>query len=82
MIEAVVFDLDGTLVLLPINYEMLFEEFKRIMRIKEVHPVVEVVSKTDRRTRELVFKVWDRAELSAMDNTIIKDEGLKVYKSI
>ena len=29
MIEAVIFDLDGTLVDIPINYERLFEEFKK-----------------------------------------------------
>jgi len=79
VIEAIVFDLDGTLVGFPINYETLFEEFRRIMGVREVHPVVEVVSRTDGKTRELVFNAWDRAELAVASNTLVNEEGMKTY---
>ena len=79
MIEVLVFDLDGTLVRFPIDYETLFEEFRRIMGVREVHPVVEVVSRTDGKTRELVFNAWDRAELAVASNTVVNEEGMKTY---
>jgi len=79
VIEAIVFDLDGTLVRFPIDYETLFEEFRRIMGVCEVHPVVEVVSRTDGKTRELVFNAWDRAELAVASNTVVNEEGMKTY---
>lgn len=80
MIEAVVFDLDGTLVQLPIDYEMLFEEFKRIMRIKEVRPIVDKVSKVDGKTKEVVFKAWDKAELVVLGSVVINEKGMKTYR--
>jgi HAD superfamily hydrolase (TIGR01549 family) len=80
LIEAVVFDLDGTLVHLPIDYESLFREFKRIMRVENVHPVLEVVSKVDAATRGQVFEVWEKAELEASTRMTINREGMKLYE--
>jgi phosphoglycolate phosphatase-like HAD superfamily hydrolase len=80
VIEAVIFDLDGTLVHLPINYEALFNEFKRIMRVPEVRPIVETISKLDGKTRETVFRAWDRAELSATENVTENEEGMGIYR--
>ena len=80
MIEAVVFDLDGTLVRLPIDYEKLFKEFKRIIRVNEVRPVVETVSKVDEKTRARVFRAWDKAELAVSGKITVKEEGMKPYR--
>lgn len=80
MIEAVIFDLDGTLVRLPIDYETLFNEFKRILQVPEVRPIVDTLSKLDGQPREAVFKVWDRAELSAEKNATLNKEGMSLYK--
>lgn len=80
MIEAVVLDLDGTLVQLPIDYEALFEEFKRIMRVNEVRPIVDTVSRVDGNTRAMVFKAWDRAELAIMGKITVNEEGMKIYR--
>lgn len=80
MIEAVVFDFDGTLIQLSIDYEKLFQEFKKIMKVSNLHPLVETVSKLDDRTRKEVFKVWDKAELAALAKMTINDEGIKIYK--
>ncbi len=38
MIEAAIFDLDGTLVDIPIDYHMMLVEFKRILGVDEVRP--------------------------------------------
>lgn len=80
MIEAVVFDLDGTLVHLPIDYVALFKEFKRIMHVDEVRPLVDVVSRADGKTRELVFAAWDRAELAVSGRITVTEEGMKTYR--
>jgi phosphoglycolate phosphatase len=80
VIEAVVFDLDGTLVRLPIDYEALFEEFKRIMCVDEVRPLVDVISRADERTRALVFKAWDKAEAAVSGKITVNEEGRETYR--
>jgi phosphoglycolate phosphatase-like HAD superfamily hydrolase len=80
MIEAVVFDLDGTLVNLPINYEELVGEFKEIMHMENVRPLVDTVSRVDDETRKKVFRAWDKAELAVSAKITVNDEGVKVYR--
>ena len=80
MIEAIVFDLDGTLVRLPIDYERLFEEFRRIMRMEDVRPLVDTVSKVDGKTREHVFRAWEKAELAVLGKVVANEEGMKIYR--
>ncbi|HEX9262575.1 MAG TPA: HAD hydrolase-like protein [Candidatus Bathyarchaeia archaeon] len=82
MIEAVAFDLDGTLVRLPIDYEMLFEEFKKIMRLTEVRPLVDTISKVDEKTRKLVFTAWDKAEFGVFKEISINEKGMKIYRNL
>ena len=81
MIEAVVFDLDGTLVRLPIDYDRLFEEFSRIMRISNVRPIVDTVSRVNEKTRELVFAAWEKAELAVFNEISANEEGMKLYRA-
>jgi HAD superfamily hydrolase (TIGR01549 family) len=80
LIEAVIFDLDGTLIHLPVDYVKLFKEFREIMHVDNVQPVTEVVSKLDKKTRQQIFKVWDKAELAAAPNIKINKEGMEIYK--
>lgn len=80
MIEAVIFDLDGTLIHLPIDYEELFREFKKIMQVEHIHPLVDAFSKLDKNTRRQVFRVWDNAELAASAKMTVNEEGVKIYK--
>jgi HAD superfamily hydrolase (TIGR01549 family) len=80
VIEAVIFDLDGTLVDIPINYERLFEEFKKIMKTNNVRPLPDVVSKTNGATRKKVFKTWDKTELAILEKISTKTTGLKIYQ--
>ena len=80
MIAAAVFDLDGTLVHLPINWEELFDEFKRIMHVDVVRPLVDTVSRVDGQTRLEVFAAWDRAELAVAKNVTANNEGIKLYR--
>jgi len=80
LIRAVVFDLDGTLINLPINYDRLFQEFAKIMKTKEVRPITATVAKLDERTKKKVFKVWESIELDALEEIAINDEGMALYK--
>ncbi len=80
MIAAYVFDLDGTLACLPVNWEQLFEEFKRIMHIDAVRPLVDTISRTEGKMRQEVFSVWDRAESAAMKGTTACKEGISLYQ--
>lgn len=79
MISAVVFDLDGTLVRLPIDYERLLEEFRRVMKVDDVHPVSEKVATLDAGVRAAVFDVWDMAELAVLDGVAVNEEGMRLY---
>ena len=80
MIDVVIFDLDGTLVRLPIDYEKLFEEFKRIMHVNEVRPIADTVSRVDEKTKQMVFRAWDRAELAIAGKITVNEEGMKIYR--
>jgi HAD superfamily hydrolase (TIGR01549 family) len=81
LIEAVIFDLDGTLIHLPIDYEKLFQEFRKIMHAENVQPITEVVSKLDKNTQQQVFREWDKTELAAAANITINKQGMETYKS-
>lgn len=80
MISAVVFDLDGTLVCLPIDWEALFDEFKQIIRVDVLRPLVDTVSRLDGQTRLEVFEAWDKAELAVAKRVAVCEEGMKVYR--
>ena len=77
---AVVFDLDGTLVCLPVSWEALFEEFKRIMHVEALRPLVDTVSRADERTRREVFAAWDKAELAIYEGATSCGEGMRLYR--
>ncbi len=80
MASAVAFDLDGTLACLPINWEALFEEFKRIMQVDSVRPLVDTVSHADERTKRLIFAAWDKAEIAIFQQVTSCGEGLQLYQ--
>lgn len=80
MIKAVIFDLDGTLVYLPINYQKLFQEFKKVTNIEKVRPITQTVARLDRETREKIFAMWTVAELEAFPQMTVRKEGMKLYQ--
>jgi phosphoglycolate phosphatase-like HAD superfamily hydrolase len=80
LIKAVIFDLDGTLVELPLDYDRLFEKFSRILQVDDVRPVSKTVARLDRRTRGKIFEAWEEAELSVTEKITVKDEGMALYR--
>ena len=79
MIEAVIFDLDGTLIHLPVNYERLIQEFEKVAHAESFHPLLEAVSKLDEVARGQVFKIWDLAELAASAGMTVNQQGMRIY---
>ena len=79
MIEAVIFDLDGTLINLPINYEQLFNEFSKILKTKNIQPITKTISNLDKETKKRIFQVWDEKENLAWKRGTTRKEGMAIY---
>ena len=80
MINALVFDLEGTLINLPINYEALYESIRRELGITKVQPLTKTAKKLDLNSREKLFKLWEIAEMKALRNFRINEEGIGLYR--
>lgn len=80
MIRAVVFDLDGTLLDLPIDYPLMFEKFKQLMGVDEVRPILKTVAQIkDPQVLRQVFDCWTGFEAEIIDKTTVHEEGMQLY---
>lgn len=79
MIEAVIFDLDGTLIKLPMKYGKLFREVKRIMNVENVRPLLKTVAKADEEQKKRIFKLWDEIEAEALPEATQNKEGIDLF---
>lgn len=79
MSTVVIFDLDGTLIHIPIDYDSLFSELKRILNTDQVRPMLRTISKLEGNNREEVFRAWDKAEWAALPETITNEVRMAVY---
>jgi len=80
MIEGVVFDLEGTLVKLPIDYEALYEAIRRELKISMVKPLTKTIGMLDDEARQKFYELWENAEFKALPNMNANIEGMKIYK--
>ena len=78
-IRLVIFDLDGTLVHLPIDYEKLRHRISEVLRIGRVDTILDVFSKTDENARKRVFDVWSRLEMEALSGMTENARGIRLY---
>ena len=81
MVKLVIFDLDGTLVHLPINYKKLRNEICKALEIEHVDSILGTLSAVDEKTRTKIFGIWSKLELEALPNLIKIAEGMKLYES-
>ncbi len=82
MTNAFIFDLDGTLVDLPINYWAMEADFKQITGLAEVRPILKTIAAiTDPQTRKRVFDTWERYEMAVAQKTIAHEEGIRIYRA-
>jgi HAD superfamily hydrolase (TIGR01549 family) len=81
MIRAAVFDLDGTLLDLPIDYPRMFEKFKQLMGIDEVQPILKTVAQIkDPQVLRQVFDCWTSFEAEIIDKITVHEEGMQLYR--
>jgi HAD superfamily hydrolase (TIGR01549 family) len=77
--HAVVFDLDGTLVNLPIDYEKLFQEVRERAKISDVQPITKIIAKLDPTTKGEILEIWDKLEAVAWQRGNVKKAGISLY---
>lgn len=80
MIEAVIFDLDGTLVNIPIDYETLYKKIIKVAEIDKIESLTKTLQKLSGKQRIKAFEVWTREELKALPQITVNKEGMKLYK--
>jgi HAD superfamily hydrolase (TIGR01549 family) len=81
MFSAVIFDLDGTLLDLPIDYPKMEEKFKAFMGVSEVRPILKTVAQIkDPQILRQVFEAWTSFELDIIDKVTVHEEGMKLYR--
>ncbi len=72
MIKGIVFDLDGTLIQLPINYQKIQKNLKEFFNIsndlKPLIPTIIKLSKNDQNKIKISFDLICKEEISASDN--------------
>lgn len=79
MIEGVVFDLDGTLVNLPLDYGSLYQELRRLLKTKEIKSIKRAISKLNDEQRRVIYQVWTRLELEALPSLEVNRDGIRIY---
>ncbi len=82
MTEAVIFDLDGTLIDLPMDYKWLFKEAKKILKKENVQPLLATIAKASEEQKRELFKTWDKIELAALSKVTLIEEGMTEYKRV
>lgn len=80
MVDAAIFDLDGTLIELPIDYDTLFRRVAEIMKKKSVRPFLETIRSANRIERECILRIWDKVEREAIPYAIVNSAVLRIYK--
>ncbi|MEM2027373.1 MAG: HAD-IA family hydrolase [Candidatus Bathyarchaeia archaeon] len=78
-IKLVIFDLDGTLVYLPIKYERLREEMSRVLGVNKVDSILGALANIDGDLKMKIFDIWSRLEVEALPELREIDEGIKIY---
>lgn len=78
-IKVIIFDLDGTLVHLPIDYEKLRAEISITLKMKEVDSILNVLLNINEKDRAKIFRLLDKYELDAIQNMREIKEGIKIY---
>jgi phosphoglycolate phosphatase-like HAD superfamily hydrolase len=81
MFKAVIFDLDGTLLDLPINYPVMYKKFSALTGIAEIRPLLKTVTQIkDPQTLKKVLDIWTNFEIAIIDKITVHNEGMQLYR--
>ena len=84
MIKGVIFDLDGTLIQLPINYDLIQKNLKEFFNISEnlkpLIPTIIELSKNDQNKIKTAFSLICKEEILASKNFEIMNEAVEILK--
>lgn len=84
MIKGIIFDLDGTLIQLPINYDNIQSKLKLFFNTTEnlspLIPTIIKLSKNDQNKIKIAFSLICKEEILASKNFKIMDEAIEVLK--
>ncbi|MCL2134976.1 MAG: HAD hydrolase-like protein [Candidatus Bathyarchaeota archaeon] len=81
MFNTIIFDLDGTLLDLPIDYPAVCKKFSELTGITESKSLLKTVEQVKNpKTLEQIFKVWTDFELAIIDKITIHEEGMQFYR--
>jgi HAD superfamily hydrolase (TIGR01549 family) len=84
MIKGIVFDLDGTLIQLPINYQKIQKNLKKFFNISnELKPLISTIiklSKNDQNKIKTAFNLICKEEILASDNFKTMNNTLETLK--
>ena len=76
-IKLVIFDLDGTLVKIPIDYANMYSKLRELLGLKlDIIPLrlIKEITEDNEELRKKIFKILDDAEAEAVSNIIINPE--------
>ena len=84
MIKGVIFDLDGTLIQLPINYDIIQKNLKEFFNISEnlkpLIPTIIELSKNDQNKIKTAFSLICKEEILASKNFEIMNDAIEILK--
>jgi HAD superfamily hydrolase (TIGR01549 family) len=84
MIKGVIFDLDGTLIQLPINYDVIQKNLKEFFNISEnlkpLIPTIIELSKNDQNKIKTAFSLICKEEILASKNFEIMNGAVEILK--
>jgi len=81
MIEAVIFDLDGTLVNIPIDYKRLYSKIEENLQIPKIEGLTRTLETVNKDKREKAFQIWKNEELEALTKMTTNKKGMHLYKT-
>jgi HAD superfamily hydrolase (TIGR01549 family) len=81
MCKAIIFDLDGTLFDLPINYSAMSKKISELVGVAEIKSLLKTVTQIkDQQVLRQVFDVWTSFELDIINKVTVHEEGMQLYK--
>jgi HAD superfamily hydrolase (TIGR01549 family) len=80
VIEAVIFDLDGTLVNIPIDYEGLYRKIEKSAKTEKIKVLTKTLQTLSKDECIKAFEIWTNEEIQAFPNTTINEKGMKLFK--